>query len=266
LGGRKKLQAQDCAGRVCAAREILYGLAGSLQASSTRKNLWVHRNKEVRCSEKRLFWHEQTNERIVVHPENRKEKTMRYIIALFSIVVLAGCALRPFGQLKSIETKPDEVIVIGHLKVQDKGKDITTETNLFFNEAAWGTYVYRADTSGYIYTKLKVGENHLARIGHKNRLANIPDDYATVTLADAAKVYYIGDISIDVTGMLRTSSGLFGLVGAVAAAGAGGKHVPIRVTNNPQLAIEYFRTKFPNNKEVVISTLVIKGDTLESVR
>lgn len=184
------------------------------------------------------------------------------VCILFLLGSFIGCATRPFGQITSLKTTPDEVIVIGRLKVLDKGKPITKETSLLFNEITWGTYAYRADTTGYIYTKLRKGKNYLARIGYEERFANIPEDYVTVTLSDATKVYYIGDITIDVTGKLHVQAGMmFGLVGALADAASKGKEIPIQVANNPDPSIEYFRKKFPNTIEVVNAPMVVHKDT-----
>lgn len=186
-----------------------------------------------------------------------------YVFIIAVSLILGGCATRPYGQLKSLKTGPDEVIVIGKLKVQENGKDVTKETSLLFNEIMWGTYAYRADTSGYLYTKFRRGENHLARIGLGERFSNIPDDFATVMLTDATKVHYIGDITIDITGKLHIMAGMmFGMVGAIADAASSGSRVPITVANDPQPSIDYFRKKFPNSIEVVNSPLTIKSDTV----
>jgi hypothetical protein len=177
--------------------------------------------------------------------------------------LIYGCATKPIGQLTKIETDPNEVIVLGQLHIKDKGKNITTETTLFFNEITWGTYAYRADSTGYIYTKLKPGKNNIAQIAYNNQLLNLPDDFATVQLNDATKVYYIGDITMDVTDKLHTAaSGLLGLTGFIIDATSTKKSVPIKVGSLPIPAIDFFNKLFPNKKEFVTSLLTIESDSI----
>jgi hypothetical protein len=157
------------------------------------------------------------------------------------------------GQLTSLEISPDEVIIIGHVRVINGAEDVTTKTTLNFNFPGFASASrYRADSTGFLYMKLAVGKS-LLRIIECNdaqgvmvtlrkdyREFQLPADYATFECNDPSKVYYIGDITIDVTFKKWTGPTI----------------VPITVDSLPDRSIAYFKKLFPNNSKKIVAALL----------
>jgi len=185
---------------------------------------------------------------------------MRNVIIILFALFTAGCST---GRITTTEdTKPDETIVFGKLIINTNRSD-ATQIGIYFNERLLGKYLVVLDSSGYFYTKLRLGENFVAMLdywvsGVAHYYKNFAYDHVAINLTEAEKVYYIGDISVEWTPNnkdIRTS-GMGGAIGGMATAVNESKKVdgylPVSVVINDE-TIKYFNRLFPENKKEIIT-------------
>lgn len=188
---------------------------------------------------------------------------------LFPLLSLlsGGCVSVQPGNAVELHAKPGEVIVVGRLEVGSGGEDVAPATTIFFNGSLLGGHPYRPDDSGYIYMKLKNGENYLSRVEYDGRFAVFPKDRATVTLTDTTSIHYIGDIRLELSGnrMIIAGSSGGGMLGSLqdeiqADRKAGsGNEISVQVYSDPERSIGFIQRRFPHSKKIVTTLMKVKA-------
>lgn len=123
---------------------------------------------------------------------------MKKLLLLFSLVVMS-CNSGKIQNSTSIMSS--EAVVIASVKIMNKGKDITKNSKIFFDENKKGTLSYRLSEDGVLITKLPIGNHFIKMIYTPYGSVNLPDGYASFNIS-ANKAYYIGDLEIQTDGML----------------------------------------------------------------
>lgn len=168
-----------------------------------------------------------------------------------------GCGTGRIASTSS--TKPNETIVFGKLTL-DSSRPLANEKILIhFNERLWGKHTVWLDESGYFYMKLPLGNHFISLLEYRDNIGfykNLPDNYISVNLTEAEKVYYIGDIYITWTPVeladMRRSGGV---IGAIGEAEKKGEYIPVSVEPSQQ-TIDFFKQKFYSNQKEVVYELV----------
>ena len=176
-----------------------------------------------------------------------------FLIIIGFLIVLTSCTVNK--QLVTLNTNEEEAIVGGKLKVLYNGKDVTEESTILFNEIMTGKYNYRADSTGFIVTKLPIGESFMSRVSYLNFFTNLPKESTDFVLTTNDKVTYIGDLTVNWVGDGSKISGMFGLVGAVIDEMNDDGNVEIYSKNNLDEFTSYFSEKYNSNMEIVFIDL-----------
>ncbi|GGG09236.1 hypothetical protein [Pontibacter amylolyticus] len=177
-----------------------------------------------------------------------------YILLFFALV---SCST---GRIASTSgTKPSETIVFGKLSIDSTRPLDNKKILMHFNDRLWGKHSVWLDESGYFYTKLPLGSNFLALIEYRDNIGfykNLPENYISINLPAADKIYYIGDITIDWTPVNLTDTRRNGgVAGVLAEAEKKGEYLPVSIENSER-TINFFHQKFPDNTKEVLTELV----------
>ncbi|MCK4654270.1 MAG: hypothetical protein KAU01_07485 [Candidatus Cloacimonetes bacterium] len=173
---------------------------------------------------------------------------MKLSIIFLSVLILTACVANK--QLTTLQREPNESIIVGKIKVLYNGNDVTDKSYLCFNERATGKYDYKPDSTGYIITKLPVGDGFLSRITYTNIIYNLPKDMALFHVSDSNKIHYIGDLTVNWVGPKSKISGMFGLVGAIIDELNNDGDLEVYAINNQNETMKYFYNKFQTDMEV----------------
>lgn len=160
------------------------------------------------------------------------------------------------GRLSKTETVSDaETIIIGTFKITKDGKNATKNSKIYFDENQKGVLTYRLAEDGQIIMKLPKGNHFLKLLYTPYGSANLPDGYANITVPENGKVYYIGEIEIDGTGVFQKK--FSGIVRDVQAKDLKEKKIPIKVTDRRDEVLEAYEKEFGKEKPIVISLLEV---------
>jgi hypothetical protein len=202
---------------------------------------------------------------------------MKTTLGCLGLIVLfaCGCASNKLTRLEDLSQ--NEAVAIAKFRVLHNGKDVTKGGAVLFNAPATGIpkYDYMIGEDGYVFAKLPVGENSINYILHPDRITQhrFPSPELSFHLKEGRAIYYIGDITFDWQGsgssanwtvfvlgaLAGGATGLPGaeLAGPLAGGAAGRGRIAVAVDSNPAAAQEAFRRKFPNDREVIPSLLVV---------
>ena len=162
------------------------------------------------------------------------------------------------GRITTTETKSNEAIVFGKLTIESSRQLENKKTLMHFNERLWGKYAVWLDENGYFYTKLPLGENHIALLEYREGVGfyvNIPENYVSIDITDPNKIYYIGDINFTWTPDDKNKRKQGGATGVIIEAKQNGDYIPVTI-NKTETTIDYFNQMFPNNKKEIETKLM----------
>ena len=168
---------------------------------------------------------------------------------LLIISIVISCTSR--RALQQIQHKENSAIVAGKITVFYNGQDVTSNTDILFNEIMWGKYSYRSDTSHIILTELPLGEGYISRLKYQNFFINVPKEKSLFLLKDNTQINYLGNITIDWKGSKSKSSNIFGLVGALADEANPDGIVNIYVESKISEIQDYVNVKFGTEHQVL---------------
>ena len=172
------------------------------------------------------------------------------IFLLSVIIITSACSSNK--QLITLDREPNEAIVVGKLKVLYNDEDVTTKSRILFNELTKGEFSYKPDSTGYIITKLPVGEAFFSNIAYTNFSYKFQREDALFQLSNTNDVYYIGDIVVNWIGP-KYKVVVVGLVPALLVsildAITNDGDLELYVEDNQDAALEYFNNRFSTDLE-----------------
>jgi len=178
----------------------------------------------------------------------------KQIALLFLALAFISCQS---GKLSKTETVSEaETVIVGKIKITNAGKDITKNSRIYFDENEKGILTYRLQGDGLIIMKLPKGNHYVKLIYTPYGSANLPDGYAQLAIPENNKVYYIGEIEIDGTGILQKK--FSGIVRDVQAKDLKEKKIPIKVTDKRAAVLEAYEKEFGKEKAIVIALLEVQ--------
>ena len=172
---------------------------------------------------------------------------------LLAIILLTSCGSEKLTKKQIISEQ--ETVIIAQFSVKNNGKDITRNSKIFFDENKKGVLTYRFDESGMLIMKLPKGNHFLKHIYTPYGATNLPDGYASVSVPDHDKVYYIGNIEIDATDKLKKKSS--GIVRDVQAKDLKETKPQVKVINNSDEVLKLYYEEFGKEKAVIVRLLEI---------
>lgn len=184
---------------------------------------------------------------------------MKRFFPILLLSILSFTACRTAKVKDPLDVKPNESIVFGRLILISR-KPIPDKKTIaiLFNETILGTRGVSLDDSGYFCIKLPIGKNPLAQIEfaqYSIHLINIEKGYISMNIKEANKVYYAGDITVDLSNQSTVKTQTLGLLSSIAAE----KKLPAKPTTTIQAAqstVDHFRKIFPNNKKEITTKLI----------
>ena len=131
-------------------------------------------------------------------------KTRGIIWILPLMAAFCGCATWS-NPKQAMNTRPNEAIVVGNIRVLYEGQDIAKNT-YFSTSNGKQTVLHKLHESSFLTARLPVGENSLTRmLIDKGGLGLWARDFVfqagdiAFTLREPGRAYYIGEITIDCT-------------------------------------------------------------------
>ena len=177
----------------------------------------------------------------------------KIIILLLYIMVFVSCKSSRLSVTDTISEA--ETVIVGNIKIIKEGKDVTKNARIYFDENQKGILTYKMKEDGRIVMKLPKGNHFIKLIYTEYGSANLPDGYALLTVPESNKVYYIGEIEIDGTGVLQKK--FSGIVRDVQAKDLKEKKIPIKVFDKREATLKDYETEYGKEKAVVISLLEV---------
>lgn len=174
-------------------------------------------------------------------------------LLLLVILLTASCSSSKFSKKDTVSDT--ETIIIGKITILNNDKNITKGSKIYFDENKKGVLTYRLDQSGLLIMKLLKGNHFLKLIYTPYGSANLPDGYANLSVSENEKVYYIGNIEINGTGLLQKK--FSGIVRDVQAKDLKEKKLPIKVTNNPDEVLNAYKQEFGEEKLITTQLLEV---------
>ena len=188
------------------------------------------------------------------------------LVGLILLLLVSGCATSKLTRLEDLS--PREAVAIAKIRVMLNGKDVTKDAAVLFNAPSTGIpkYDYKVDENGYVFAKLPVGENSINYILHPDRITqhHFRSGELNFQLSEGRALYYVGDITFDWQGMGSSANWAIAIAvggllpGPLAGGAASQGRIVVAVESNPARAQEEFRRKFPNDRNVITSLLVVK--------
>jgi hypothetical protein len=159
-----------------------------------------------------------------------RESNSLQVWVLVSLVFSAGCATR--GPLATLHASPDKALVVGRVSVSYNQKNLTEQSELRFQqltrEKTGSTFyygpggagpkiptAYRLDASGWVVLTLEPGQWVLERIicrpGEQtgDMLYAFYREDTSFNLAQAGKIYYLGEVDVRWQGPMVKDWNLF---------------------------------------------------------
>lgn len=130
------------------------------------------------------------------------------VVAIAALLLFEGCTLPGGGPLKSLDVGPKHAIVIGRVKVQMDGKDITDGCHVTFRTVDPSyehnlLYGYRLEAGGDIIAQLPLGKYELGQVSHPREdhffltyVADVPPGTTRFEVRDSAVLHYIRDVTL----------------------------------------------------------------------
>ena len=184
------------------------------------------------------------------------------VLVIVSAIFATGCATSKLTRLDDVSA--NEAVVIAKFHCVYNGKDVTKGCNVIFDPMpSFGTpkYQYILDESGYVFAKLPVGANAIRVVIHKSGLMqhHFTSEELTCQINGGGVINYIGDVTFDWKGMSSGAGvGVVALTGVIGSSELTGGGVAVSVESNAAAAQEAFRQKFPNDRSLTPSLLVVK--------
>jgi hypothetical protein len=188
------------------------------------------------------------------------------IVGLLGLVLagtfFAGCATSKLTRLDDVSA--NEAIAVAKFRCIYNGKDVTKGCNVIFDPMpSFGTpkYQYILGESGYVFAKLPLGANSIRVVIHKSGLMqhHFTSEELTCQINGGGVINYIGDVTFDWNGMSSGAGvGIVALTGVAGSSALTGGGVAVSVESNAAAAQEAFRQKFPNDRGLTPSLLVVK--------
>lgn len=174
-------------------------------------------------------------------------------VALLVFVLLASCSSERLTKKQIVSEQ--ETVIIAQFSILNSSKDVTKNSKIFFDENKKGVLTYRFDESGLLIMKLPKGNHFLKHIYTPYGATNLPDGYASISVLDHDKVYYIGSIEIDATGKLQKKSK--GIVSDVQAKDLKETKPQIKIIDNSEKVFKLYYEEFGKEKTVSVALLQI---------
>lgn len=176
----------------------------------------------------------------------------RFSIFLF-LLFLVSCKSSKFDSKSAVEAS--ETIIIAKIVISNKGKDITKNAKIYFDENKKGLLSYRLKEDGLLIMKVPKGNHFLKHIYTQYGSANLPDGYALISVPESGKVYYIGTIEIDGNAQLQKK--FSGIIRDVQAKDLKEVKLPIKITDKRDEIIQAYESEFGKDKTVIISLMEV---------
>ncbi|MDT3738781.1 MAG: hypothetical protein RO257_04695 [Candidatus Kapabacteria bacterium] len=169
------------------------------------------------------------------------------------------------GRISNLERKPDEAIMIAKLNFKDDRKTFTKSSIICFDD---DVLAVKPDDSCYIYFKLPLGRHYISRVFNRNTNSNqkLPDSLIWF-VTNESKIYYIGDIYLNMDIDYNGSVLIGGLLGAVASVAYEHRNVynpDVYVEDNFESAKSHLTKLFPTNETIYRS--LVEFDSLYIIK
>lgn len=173
---------------------------------------------------------------------------------LLVLFVISSCGSNRLSKTEIISEA--ETVIIAKFSILNNGKDVTKNSKIYFDENSKGVLAYRLDESGLMVMKLLKGNHFLKLIYTPYGSANLPDGYASLSVPESGKTYYIGNIEIDGSGLLQKK--FSGIVRDVQAKDLKEKKMPIKVSDKRDEVLEAYQNEFGKEKTISINLLEVQ--------
>ncbi len=172
-------------------------------------------------------------------------KTKPILTIVLIGIFLSNCGS---GQIKTLETKSDEAIIIARAFINNDGVQVNTKWNFLWDERLWGKNAVWVKKDGYIFTKLPAGKHFITLLQYNQFRKNIPDNYLSINVEEN-KIYYIGDFTFD-WNISRDDASKYGVAGAIADSKEDGIKISVHLEDNFEETTKYFNEKFKNDRPI----------------
>ena len=196
-------------------------------------------------------------------PTNCMRNTMIWMAGLvLAGVCLSGCATSYLTRLDKVAS--DEAIAVAKFRVIYNGKDVTKGCGVIFDpfpSSGVPKYGYTLDETGYVFARLPIGANSIHLVGLKGgtHLHTFRPKELTCQLDGGGVINYMGDVTMDWNGMGTGSAIAIGAVSPVLHGLTTGGRIVVSVETNAVRAQEVFRQKFPTDRNLKPSLLVVQA-------
>lgn len=184
------------------------------------------------------------------------------LLALFlTSLFLTGCATTKLTRLDDLSPTEGIAVVKFHILYNDK--DVTKGCGVVFDPLpSFGTpkNQFGLDDSGYVMTKLPVGQNSIRLIVHRSGLMQhrFAAGELSCQISGGGTINYLGDVTFNWNGMGTGSGFALAAVSPILNSLGTGGAVKVSVESNPAAAQAAFRQKFPNDLSLIPALLVGK--------
>jgi hypothetical protein len=192
--------------------------------------------------------------------ENMRSKIICLLGLALAGLLFTGCATSHLTRLQDVSS--NEAVVVAKFHIIHNGQDQTKDCAVLFNTSAYGEkYGFRLDEGGYVVVKLPVGKDSLDMLCTSWKRHLFGPEELTCEVSGGGAINYIGDITMDWNGtgsgavILSTIGG--GIIGGTLAGSATQGKIVVTVDSNVAAAQEAFRQKFPADKILMPSLLVV---------
>jgi hypothetical protein len=192
--------------------------------------------------------------------KSTKETMQNKIINLLGLALaglcLAGCAATPtLTRLDGVA--PGDAIVVAKFHVLYNGQEANKDCSILLDAPKIiGTpkYAFALDENGYVFTKMAARKHQIDFIITAWKQHHFKEGELTCEVNGGA-INYLGDIKIDWKGVGNGTAVLAGggFIGALATQG----RIVVTVDSNVTAAQEAFRQKFPTDRTLTPSLLVV---------
>jgi hypothetical protein len=182
------------------------------------------------------------------------------VLSLLLSILFISCGTG--GRIKSLNRDFNEAIIIAKVDIFNNEEPASEYSIVFFDQYTSGSYAVKPDKNNYIYKKILVGKHHIAKIQMGNRSIKLPITYTGFETPEG-KIYYIGDLTADLKLDFNVGA-MFGLLGAIAYEERTVSVPSIRVVNNYEKAVTYFKTIFPCKDTILQSIMVVDSVNFKS--
>lgn len=166
---------------------------------------------------------------------------------------LIGCAS---GQLKALDIKKDEAIIVAKVFIYNNGKKINTKWNFLWNERLWGKNAVWVKKDGFVSMRLPKGRHFISLLQYNQYHKNIPDNYLSIEL-EPNKIYYIGDLTFN-WDVSKNDVGNTGVIGAISDAKKNESKIQVALEDKYEVTVKEFNEKYGNTEPVEKLLIKIK--------